>query len=124
MKAIKSLLLIGFCMMSAGTVMGNVAFQVIGLVGCIVLLGFYFVIRRNERASKVVAQQAARQAVNQDMLIDEYNDLINAHIVIFAGTGKSAEQLTGEAMNNATAVMMDKYGYSAEELGRLLVPWQ
>ncbi|MCL2137836.1 MAG: hypothetical protein FWH40_10050 [Coriobacteriia bacterium] len=51
-KAIKSLLLIGFCMMSAGTVMGTVAFQVIGLVGCIVLLGFNFVIRRKNAPAR------------------------------------------------------------------------
>ena len=51
--------------------------------------------QEKERASKAMAQQAARQAVSQDMLIDEYNDLINAHIAIFAGTSKAPSSLLG-----------------------------
>jgi Na+/melibiose symporter-like transporter len=120
MKTIKPFLLIGFCMLSAGTATDNVALQVAGLVACIVLLCAYFLAYRSERARQLNAQAAARQSVTSDMLILEYNDLINAHLAVFVGNGKSKEQNAATAMNMATVTLTKKYGYTADELGKML----
>jgi len=121
LKTIKFLLLIGFCMMGAGMATSNVTFQVIGLIACVVLLCAYFIVRRNERTRQLNAQIEARQGITSEMLTLEYNDLINANILAFTGQGKSTEQVAAMAMNKTMATLMKKYGYTTDELGRMLV---
>jgi len=109
-------------MMGAGIATHNVAFQVIGVIASIVFVVVYLITRNNDKASQLSAQMAARQGVTPDMLILEYNDLINAYLFTFSqsGTGMSREQITAMAMNEAPATLMKKYGYSPDELGSIL----
>ena len=119
MKAIKFLLLTGFCMLGAGTALHNTGLKVAGLVSCVVLLCAYFVVRSGH-ARLHNAQMAARQGMTADLLILEYHDLLNAHIAVFVGNGKSKEQIAAMAMNETMAALMKKYGYTTDELGGML----
>jgi len=121
LKTIKFLLLIGFCIIGAGTATSNVTLQVVGLVACVVLLCAYFIVRRNDRTRLHNIQMAARQGITSEMLTLEYNDLVNANILAFTGHGKSKEQVAAMAMNETMATLMKKYGYTSDELGKMLV---
>ena len=86
MKAVKFILLVCFCTLSAGIATGNVTFQIIGTIACVVFICVYFIMFINDRkrkkniaqmAEKVNTQMAARQGVTPEMLQSEYNDLFN-----------------------------------------------
>ena len=126
MKTIRFLLLVCFCTLAAGIAVGSLTFQIIGLIACIAMLCVFFVVswrQRNQKRAREAAQALARQVASPQSLGQEYRELTNFYRATLANIYQSPEQLAAVSMNKATADMLDKYGYTAEELGQKMAGW-